>query len=82
MRKAKATITYKGQITLPKDIRERLNVKPGDRVYFRETEAGAIVVEADTVELTELCGAVQPRRKGVTLADMEAAIRTGATKAP
>jgi AbrB family looped-hinge helix DNA binding protein len=28
------TITSKGQITLPKDIREHLNVGPGDRVDF------------------------------------------------
>ena len=75
-----ATVTYKGQITLPKAVRERLGVEAGDRVSFREIEGGLIVVEADTVDLDDLRGAVEPRRRGVTIADMEASIRTAAAK--
>ena len=75
-----ATVTSKGQITLPKPIRDRLRVKTGDRVSFREREDGSIVVEAETVDLLELRGAIQPRRRGVSLEDMSAAIRRGATK--
>lgn len=29
-----ATLTSKGQMTLPKDVREQLNLKPGDKVEF------------------------------------------------
>jgi len=76
----KATITYKGQITLPKAVREQLGVRPGDRVSFREIEGGAIVVEADTVDLMELKGAMRPRRRGVTVEQMNQAIRTAATR--
>jgi AbrB family looped-hinge helix DNA binding protein len=76
----KATVTYKGQITLPKAVREQLGVRPGDRVSFREIEGGAIVVEADTVDLMELKGAMRPRRRGVTVEQMNQAIRTAATR--
>lgn len=31
---AEATITSKGQVTIPKDIRERLELEPGERVEF------------------------------------------------
>jgi antitoxin PrlF len=75
-----STITSKGQITLPKLIRDRLKVKPGDRVAFRERADGSIVVEAETVDLLELRGTIQPRVRGVSLADMGASIRRGATK--
>lgn len=76
----KATVTYKGQITLPKAVREQLGVRPGDRVSFREIEGGAIVVEADTVDLMELKGAVRSRRHGVTVEQMNQAIRAAAAR--
>jgi antitoxin PrlF len=75
---SKATVTYKGQITLPKAVRERLGVQAGDRVSFREIEGGAIVVEADTVDLMELRGSIKPRRRGVSVEDMDRAVRAAA----
>jgi len=77
---ALATLTSKGQLTLPKPIRERLGVRAGDRVVFRETADGVVVVEPDTVDLRSLRGALKPRRTGVTLDDMERAIAEGASK--
>jgi antitoxin PrlF len=74
---ATSKITSKGQITLPKPIRDRLGVKPGDRVAFSERPDGSVVVEADTIELMELRGAVRPRRWGIRVEDMAAAIRRG-----
>ncbi len=73
-----ATVTSKGQITLPKRIRQRLGVKPGDRVSFRERSDGSIVVEADTVDLLTLEGILRPRRRGVTLEQMDEAVARGA----
>ena len=37
MRVASATVTSKGQLTLPKKLRDKLNVKAGDKVIFTET---------------------------------------------
>jgi antitoxin PrlF len=76
----KATVTYKGQITLPKAVREQLGVRPGDRVSFREIEGGAIVVEADTVDLMELKGVMRSRKRGVTVEQMNETIRAAAAR--
>lgn len=38
-----ATVTSKGQITLPKDVRESLGLKPGSRVEFT-IEPGRVVL--------------------------------------
>ena len=77
---AKATVTYKGQITLPKAVREQLGVRPGDRVNFREIDGGVIVVEADTVDLMELRGSIKARRRGVTVEDMDRAIQAAVAR--
>lgn len=73
-----ATITSKGQITLPKPIRDSLGVGPGDRVAFRELADGTIRVEADTVDLMSLRGSVKTKVRGVTVEMMERAIAQGA----
>ena len=41
---ARATLTSKGQITVPADIRERLGIKPGDRLDFHLTDSGTLTV--------------------------------------
>ena len=33
-------VTTKGQVTIPKRVREELGIEPGDEVAFVETEAG------------------------------------------
>lgn len=76
----KATVTYKGQITLPKAVREQLGVQAGDRVSFREIDGGVIVVEADTFDLMQLRGSIKARRKGVSVEDMDQAILAAARK--
>jgi antitoxin PrlF len=70
-----AAITTKSQITLPKEVREKLGVKPGDRVAFREDADGRIVVEAETVDLLSLAGVLRPRKRGFSVEDMNAVIR-------
>ena len=39
------TVTVKGQVTLPKSVRDAVGIKPGDRVEVRATASGAIIVE-------------------------------------
>ena len=38
--KKRAKITSKGQITIPRDVRRRLGVRPGDRLEFEEDGKG------------------------------------------
>jgi AbrB family looped-hinge helix DNA binding protein len=39
------TVTVKGQVTLPKKVREAAGIKPGDRVEVRATAAGGVIIE-------------------------------------
>jgi antitoxin PrlF len=68
-------ITSKGQITLPKAVREALGVEAGDRVSFRIGDDGVVVLEAETVDLTVLRGSVRARRRGVTVERMAEVVR-------
>ncbi len=51
-----ATMTTKGQITVPKGVREALGLNPGDRVLFRVERDHAIL--ARTPDFLELAGTV------------------------
>ena len=74
------TLTSKGQVTIPKAVRDELGLRVGDRVAFRVLEDGTVVVEPETVELLDLEGILKPKRTGITIADMDEAIRTEASK--
>jgi antitoxin PrlF len=39
------TVTSKGQVTIPKPVRDLLGVGPGSRVEFRRARDGSIVIE-------------------------------------
>jgi AbrB family looped-hinge helix DNA binding protein len=78
---ATATMTSKGQITVPKEIRERLGLRTGDRVAFRERTDGSIVVEAEkTVDFRSLRGILPAPARKVTLEEMDQAIRDAAAE--
>lgn len=70
---AAATVTSKGQITLPKSVRDRLGVETGDRVEFIESERGFLVVPA-TRDIRSLKGVVPRPRKPVSIGEMNKAI--------
>jgi antitoxin PrlF len=77
-----AAITTKGQATIPKAIRERLGVKPGDRIKFFVHPDGSVVLLPKR-PVSELRGIVNARQPTVTIADMaEAAAEGAAAGAP
>ncbi len=39
------TVTVKGQVTLPKKVRDAAGIKPGDRVEVRATASGGVIIE-------------------------------------
>jgi AbrB family looped-hinge helix DNA binding protein len=39
------TVTRKGQVTIPKPVRDHLGLGPGSRVDFRRTADGSVVIE-------------------------------------
>lgn len=69
-------ITSKGQTTIPKEIRDYLHLKPGDRVDFVVEEDGKVSLEPATADLGELEGILhRPGMKAVSEAEMKAAVR-------
>jgi antitoxin PrlF len=40
-------VTVKGQVTLPKAVREAANIRPGDRVNVRVRPEGGVIIEAE-----------------------------------
>ena len=70
-----ATLTSKGQITLPRKVREQLKLHTGDTVDFVIGADGTIRVRAGEVDVRELRGMLRkPGRKAVTLDQMDEAI--------
>lgn len=77
---ATATLTSKGQITIPSVVRDALGVAAGDRVEFVEVAPGRFEMIAGTRSVTALKGMFGTPRKAVTVERMNAAIaRRGAS---
>ncbi len=78
---AAATLTSKGQITIPAQVRVALGVQPGDRLEFVELEKGRFVIMPATRSLKELKGMFQGRRKKpVSIEEMNEAIARSASE--
>lgn len=73
-----ATLTSKGQLTLPKEVRVALGVGPGDRVDFVRMEDGNFAVIPATMPVKRLKGILKKPAKPVSLDAMEKAILAGA----
>jgi AbrB family looped-hinge helix DNA binding protein len=81
MQLRKATITSKGQVTIPKDIRELLKISPGDQIDFIADDSGAVFISPRTTHIHTLKGFFYKKgRKPASLKDMEKAIERGASK--
>jgi len=74
-----ATVTSKGQITIPKEVRDAVGFDTGKRISFRVRKDGVVEMRPDDVDLLSLCGMLKPRVKGITLEEMDEAVRLGAT---
>jgi antitoxin PrlF len=78
-----ATISSKGQITIPATVRLALQVATGDRVEFVEVEAGRFEFFAATRSVKELKGLFARPESPVSIAQMNAAIAArGASAKP
>ena len=66
-------MTSKGQVTIPKAIREQLRLRPGHKLDLLLDEAGGLRVEPVTGPVTELKGMLPKPRRPVTLLEMEKA---------
>ena len=75
-----ATVTSKGQVTIPKPIRDRLHLEPGDKIDFILDEAGDVRVTPVTAPVARLRGMVPKPSSPVSLEKMDEAIARGASR--
>lgn len=75
-----ATLTSKGQITVPRDVRQRLGLDSGDRVEFVEIEQGVFAIKPVIDDVRSLKGLLKKPAKPVSVEDMNAAIRARAAR--
>jgi len=76
-----ATITSKGQITIPTLVRTALGVGAGDRVEFLQVEPGRFELVAATQSVVALKGLIRKPVAPVAIEAMNAAIATWGAKA-
>lgn len=77
-----ATLTRKGQLTLPKEIRDRLGLGAGSRLDFSIDESGIIVARPVSTTALGLAGVLRrPGRKPVSLKAMQDAVEAAAAEA-
>ena len=70
-----ATVTSKGQITVPVRMREKLDLRPGSKIVFDEQPNGDFVVRKKTGDIRELKGVLKaPAGVSLTIEDMDRAI--------
>jgi antitoxin PrlF len=70
-----ATMTSKGQITIPKSVRESLNLQTGDRVAFVLNGPAEAVLRPVTKSVDQVFGRLhEPGTSGRTVAEMNRAI--------
>lgn len=71
-----ATITSKGQITVPKDIRASLMLHSGDKIDFTVTDRGEVLLRPLTRRVDDIFGRLhQPGREALSPEEMNAAIK-------
>lgn len=70
-----STITSKGQTTIPKEVREKLNLRAGDKINFVVESDGRVYIQPLNVDVEELSGILhKPGRKVVSIEEMNQVI--------
>lgn len=78
---ATATVTSKGQITIPISVREALGIDTGSRIEFVETEKGKYAIVPATSSVQVLKGMLRKPDKPVSIENMNQAIAVQGAKA-
>lgn len=70
-----SSVTVKGQVTIPAELRTKLGIQPGDRVGFVEQD-GCILLQRQEHRIESVFGLIKPA-KGATPEDIDAAVAAG-----
>ncbi len=57
-----AKVTYKGQVTIPKTVRQQLGIEDGDSVLFQFEEGKVIMKRVKRADVSDLCGVFRTNR--------------------
>jgi antitoxin PrlF len=76
-----STMTSKGQVTIPKEVRDALRIVAGDRVSFIVREDGVVELRPETVDLHDLYGMLKRRGKRVSVEAMNEHVAESASEA-
>jgi AbrB family looped-hinge helix DNA binding protein len=70
-------VTSKGQITIPKEIREFIGAEPSDRIVFIPLEEGKVLMTSQQNPVSDLFGMLNHRKKAqaVSLEEINLTIR-------
>ena len=74
-----ATVTSKGQVTLPAEARRKLKITPGSKLEFIVIDQDKLEVIPVVKSVTSLKGMVPKPKKTLSLAEMDKAIAKGAS---
>lgn len=74
------TLSTKGQLTLPKAVREALRLEPGSKVRGSVDADGRLVLVPDRYEPEELFQSRPPVKRKLSVEQMDEAIRRGARR--
>ena len=68
------TLTSKGQLTMPKEIRDKLNLQPGDKIRFVMLDDGTLYGIPLNRSLKDLKGILPKPERALTIEEMDEAI--------
>lgn len=74
-----ATVTSKGQVTIPADVRAKLGLRPGSRLAFVPTATGGYELHPQAASIKDLKGSVSRPPQPVSIDDMNEAVARAAT---
>jgi antitoxin PrlF len=73
-----ATVSSQGQVTVPKEIRERLGLRAGSKLRFEIDEDKRVVLRASGHSILDFVGVLPRPKRAMTLREMDEAIARGA----
>ena len=77
-----ASLTSKGQVTIPKDVRDRLKLRTGDKLDFQVAEDGTITARPMSIRVDNVFGMLHtPEGPAFTVQEMNQRVRARFQKA-
>lgn len=77
---ATATVTSKGQLTIPVEVRNDLNIRTGTRIEFHKRDDGSYEFIPITGSVMDLMGIIKWDGPALTLEEMDEAIADAVTE--